>query len=321
MSRVDVIVPCYNYGRFLRACVESVLRQDGVDVRVLIIDDCSTDDSEAVGRQLAANKGHHPTYNEGIDWLSGEYCLLLSADDMLAPGALARAAAVMDARPEVGLTHGMCVRTSRPGSGTIDLVVTPQVTAQSGPDFVRQRCETGRNLVETPTAVGRTAVQKAVGHYRPALPHTGDMEMWMRYAANGPVAFIHAHQAYYRLHGHNMSTGYVGLRDLQQVKLAFDLFFEAHGNTLPDLAQFRRTAYRKIAEEAFGEAYEAFARGDRQLSRTFARLAHQVDPRTRFAPKWGLLRAKRLLGNRLWGLLRSLKRASTGSCLPGLSGT
>ena len=38
MSRVDVIVPCYNYGRFLRECVESILSQP-VEVRVLIIDD------------------------------------------------------------------------------------------------------------------------------------------------------------------------------------------------------------------------------------------------------------------------------------------
>ena len=50
MSRVDVIVPCYNYGRFLRECVESVLSQP-VDVRVLIIDDASTDDTP----QVAAN--------------------------------------------------------------------------------------------------------------------------------------------------------------------------------------------------------------------------------------------------------------------------
>ena len=53
MSRVDVIVPCYNYGRFLRECVESVLSQP-VEVRVLIIDDASTDDTPEVAAALAA---------------------------------------------------------------------------------------------------------------------------------------------------------------------------------------------------------------------------------------------------------------------------
>src|SRR5271166_3335342 len=114
MSRVDIVVPCYNYGRYLRACVRSVLTQEGVDVRVLILDDCSLDNTEEVGRQLAmedprvefrrhaANRGHIATYNEGLlEWASGDYCLLLSADDMLTPGALSRATKLMDEHEEV----------------------------------------------------------------------------------------------------------------------------------------------------------------------------------------------------------------------------
>jgi len=38
---VSVIVPCYRYADLLEGCVASVLSQDGVDVRVLIVDDCS----------------------------------------------------------------------------------------------------------------------------------------------------------------------------------------------------------------------------------------------------------------------------------------
>ena len=80
MARVDVIVPCYNYGRYLGGCVRSALDQGGVDVRVLVLDDASADDTEAVGRRLAerdrrvgyrrhpANRGHIATYHEGLDW-------------------------------------------------------------------------------------------------------------------------------------------------------------------------------------------------------------------------------------------------------------
>src|SRR5262245_4914881 len=111
MSSVDVIIPCYNYARYVGDCARSVLDQPGVDVRVLIIDDASSDDTPTVGRELAAdpriefrrhkqNIGHIATYNEGIEWTSGDYLLLISADDMLAPGAVARAAAVMDRHPD-----------------------------------------------------------------------------------------------------------------------------------------------------------------------------------------------------------------------------
>src|SRR5215472_24892 len=118
MVRVDVIVPCYNYGDLLEACVTSVLSQQEVEVRVLIMDDASTDTTPEVGRCLAAreprveyrrhdvNHGHIATYNEALDNVTGDYCMILSADDMLTPGALMRATHLMDAHPEVGLTYG-----------------------------------------------------------------------------------------------------------------------------------------------------------------------------------------------------------------------
>src|SRR5690606_27596261 len=91
-----------------------------VDVRVLIIDDVSSDETEAVGRRLASldervsfwrhekNLGLVGTLNDGIyNWASAPYLLALSADDALAPGALARACAVLDKHPEIGMVYGI----------------------------------------------------------------------------------------------------------------------------------------------------------------------------------------------------------------------
>src|SRR5439155_19301920 len=99
MNRIDVVIPCYNYGRYLGASVESVLAQRGVSVRALIIDDCSSDNTAEVCAELLrgdqrvafrrhhTNRGHIATYNEGLlEWVDAEFCVLLSADDMLAPG-------------------------------------------------------------------------------------------------------------------------------------------------------------------------------------------------------------------------------------------
>ena len=55
MSSVSVVVPCYKYGHYLEESVGSALHgNDGVDVRVLIIDDASPDDSADRARELAA---------------------------------------------------------------------------------------------------------------------------------------------------------------------------------------------------------------------------------------------------------------------------
>ncbi|MGO4433768.1 glycosyltransferase family 2 protein, partial [Paenarthrobacter sp. RAF9] len=116
---VSVVVPCYNYGHYLPQAVGSALAQEGVDVEVIVVDDASTDGSAAVAWRLASsdprisvvhhatNQGHIATYNDGLARAGGRYVTLLSADDLLAPGALARAAALMEANPRVGMVYGL----------------------------------------------------------------------------------------------------------------------------------------------------------------------------------------------------------------------
>ena len=69
------------------------------------------------------------------------------------------------------------------------------------------------NLVATCSAVVRTELQKRLGGYRNELPHTGDMEMWLRFAAHAAVGFIPAYQGVYRQHKTNMSTAYYFISD------------------------------------------------------------------------------------------------------------
>ncbi|KCZ58328.1 glycosyltransferase family 2 protein [Hyphomonas chukchiensis] len=128
MADVDVVIPCYNYAHYLEGCVASILSQRDVDVRILIIDDCSPDNTEEVGRRLAAedHRVHYSknpqnlrliaTANRGIlDWAESRYTLLISADDALTPGALARAVEILDQHPEAGMLYGMAVMMGSEG--------------------------------------------------------------------------------------------------------------------------------------------------------------------------------------------------------------
>ena len=202
MSSIDVIVPCYKYGHFLTECVQSVLVQSGVDVRVLIIDDESPDNTIDVATRLAAadprvrvirhsvNKGHITTYNEGLEWASAEYVLLLSADDYLLPDALSSSVELMDKHPDVGFTYGKAIIIT-PAGNDLETVYREQKRGwqiSDGRTFIRR--SGAFNIVPTPTAVVRTALQKRVGGYRHELPHSGDMEMWLRLAAYGSVGVI-----------------------------------------------------------------------------------------------------------------------------------
>jgi glycosyltransferase involved in cell wall biosynthesis len=238
MAKIDIVVPCYNYAHFLKACVRSVLTQSITDLRVLIIDDASSDDSLRVAKELAKtdarvtvishsqNWGHILTYNQGIALASADYFQLLSADDFLAPGALERATKVMDENPDIVLAHGAVIEW-------YDHLPLPEIHQEQSflwtrQDLIEETCALGSNLVHTPTAMVRTSVQKAMGGYRPSLPHAGDMEMWLRFAAHGRIARIDMVQAIYRRHHSNMSTRYFveKLPDFQERKKVFDSFFE-----------------------------------------------------------------------------------------------
>jgi glycosyltransferase involved in cell wall biosynthesis len=318
MASVDVVVPCYNYGRFLRACVGSVLAQEGVAVRVLVIDDCSTDDSADVGRALAAedprvtfrrherNRGHTATYNEGLEWVAGDYCLLLSADDLITQGALSRAVGVMEQHPQVGMTYGEVVRTAAPDFSSVPAPGAYETVVHTGPDFVEACCRACSNLVETATAVVRTTIQKRVGGYRPELPHSCDLEMWLRCASVSSIGCVKVPQGFYRRHASNMSHNYVNRKDYDQVKAAFDFFFAGPGSRLADGPRLAELARRGFAVQAFYLANDAFNAGDGRLCRQLLAEALGLWPGVRAHRGWRRLQMKRVVGTRLCALGRSL---------------
>jgi Glycosyl transferase family 2 len=304
MAKIDVVVPCYNYGRFLNSCVGSLLEQSVRDLRVLVIDDASTDDSLSVARKLAEkdrrvsvvahsqNKGHIATYNEGIAWASADYFLLLSADDLLVPGALERAIEIMDENPDVVLTHGEGIvwYDDQP----FPPVATQRTSTWARHDLIGEICATGANLVATPTAIGRTNVQKDIGGYKESLPHAGDMEMWLHFAAHGAVARIDAVQAIYRRHSSAMSNAYFArmLPDYRQRRQAFDSFFEECDHRLTNSSVLRAQSARVIANHAFRCGIGLIRRG--HLNDGYQLVRAAIDDRLRHvSPAWKLAKPPR----------------------------
>ncbi len=321
MSSVDVIVPCYRYGNFLKECVESVLAQPGPSVRVLIIDDASPDNTADVATELArndsrvkflrhsTNRGHIATYNEGIAWAASDYFLLLSADDYLLPGALNRAVTLMEQNPGVGFTFGNAVELDEQGTRKLtDAVSCPGgERILAGREFIAS--SGARNIVPTPTAVIRTELQKRVGGYRVELPHAADMEMWLRVAAHASVGFMRAPQAVYRRHSNNMSLSYIEhnwLPDLEQRRAALDCFFQACGHALPDSMRLRRKMLHLLAGDAVSRASAAFNDGELEVSERLSAFALHTCPKAIRSLPWTKLALKRRLGLRAWRLLQPI---------------
>ena len=301
---VFVVIPCYNYGHYLEACVDSVLGQQDVQVDVLIIDDASTDGSANTVRQLglrdgrihtichSRNAGHISTYNEGLAQASGDYTVLLSADDLLTPGSLERATSLMQEHPSVGLTYGSAVIITDD-----DVPLARTVPANwiiwPGRSWLAHVCKTGANPLRSPEAVMRTSVLQAVGGYSADLPHSADFGMWMRAAMLADVGFIGgADQAYYRSHSSNMHDESFGvLGDLDQRLASFDeILGESAG--LAGREQMLDSAHRAMAREALSAAIAAGTGGDadQESVEQYVSLALRFWPDARDLPEWRILR-------------------------------
>ncbi|HYM54605.1 MAG TPA: glycosyltransferase family A protein [Solirubrobacteraceae bacterium] len=308
---VSVIVPCYNYGHVLEGCVASVLAQEGVDVRLLIIDDRSTDGSADVGLRLSEsddrvefrvhreNIGLIGTANEGLRWAEGEYVVLLSADDLLVRHSLHRATAVMANHPNVGMVYG------RPILAREDRAI-PTLSGRwratdlwSGANWIRRRCRSAHNCISSPEVVVRNSVQQAVGGYDPACQHTSDLNMWLRIAAVADIAYVRGvPQAIYRVHANSMLRTKGGpLVALGERRAAFERFFASCASTLDQPERLQAAVGRALARQALWKASRAVDRGiEPSLVEELTAFALDVCPDTRRLREWHGLRLRQRIG-------------------------
>jgi glycosyltransferase involved in cell wall biosynthesis len=316
--RVSVVVPCYNYGHYLNECVASALGQEGVDVDVLIVDDASPDGSGEVAEAIAAdsagrvrvlrhqrNRGHIATYNDGLAAVEGEYVTLLSADDLLAPGSLGRATALLEANPEVGLAYGRAVSFS--AAPPLARTETTGWTIWAGQDWLGERYRQGRNPIRSPEAVLRSSVQREIGGYRAELPHSGDLEMWIRAAAVADVGYVGgADQAYYRVHEENMhsTTFRSGKRDgmvtdMGERLLAFESATKSIAGRVAASEALMVSARRALALEAIVLALRAFYWGiaEEWPVDDLSSFALATYPEAKRLPQWRALARQRRLSS------------------------
>jgi glycosyltransferase involved in cell wall biosynthesis len=267
MSSIDVVVPCYQYGRFLRDSVGSILKQPVKPLRVLIIDNASTDNSLEVAQQLASedsrveiishksNLGQQASFNEGIEWASADYFMILDADDLLAQGCLARAISIMDRDTSLVFCHGVercIVGEIPPDLDRSDDTQDANWRISTGIDFIRRLCSKGYNFVGNPTVVRRTSAQKTIGHYDTSLKYANDMNMWLRLATLGNVAETTAVQGMRRVHSGQMTEFYRDnpVFDLVEHLSNFQHFFLHEGAEIPNSTNEYRRVVKRIAFNA-----------------------------------------------------------------------
>lgn len=208
--RVSFVIPCYKLAHLLPECVNSILSQTYSDFEVLIMDDCSPDNTAEVAQSFQdsrvkhirndPNLGHLRNYNKGINLSRGKYVWLISADDYLRKSyILARFVNLLEKHPNVG--YVIC-----PGFGVMDGRET-RVLGRYAQHRDRDRILSGRNMLKrlicsnfvmTPSGLVRRECYEKVSLFPLDMPWCGDWYLWCLFAMYYDVAYFAEPMVCYR---------------------------------------------------------------------------------------------------------------------------
>jgi glycosyltransferase involved in cell wall biosynthesis len=195
---VDVILPAYNGSEVIRKAIDSALAQD-VPLRLIVVDDGSSDDSAAIARSYGpgvvvitqANRGVSGARNTGLAAARAPYVALLDQDDIWQPGKLARQLELIEAHPEVGLVFTDMLLLKSDGTVVEDgfLRATPPYASMDRqaiggsayllPESLGEAVVRFNFISPSTVLLRRQAVQE-IGGFDDAFRFCDDAECWMR---------------------------------------------------------------------------------------------------------------------------------------------
>lgn len=208
----SVVIPCYNYGRFLARAVDSVLAQARDDVEIIVVDDASDDDTP----QVAAHYGDRLRYHRceqnlgaagawalGLTLAGGDYLCKLDADDEQLPGFLDAVAAAFARDPNIGFVAATAVQR-RDGR---DVLTQSLATSDSVLDAATLR---GLLLREFFFRMPGSALRRAaLANHDPPVPELyqlHDWEYFLRVTQDWGGCLIAQPLAVYHLHGDSITA-------------------------------------------------------------------------------------------------------------------
>jgi hypothetical protein len=273
---VDVVISNHDYGRFLRAAIDSALDQTVEPRRVIVVDDGSTDDSDDViasyaGRVEAVFKacgGQASALNAGLERVGGEIVLFLDADDVLCPAAVERVADAFRAEPGLAKVQFRMEVASADGTPTGMLKPPAHVALLAGD--LRPRVL--RFPFDVPWVGGGTAYRtetlRRIAPIPEGEPAGADWYLVHVSALLGPVGAVDEPLALYRWHGRNTHEPEGPPLDLEWLRAS--IRYTARARTYLEAAAARLQLAWDPRDASMSEI------ADRAISLKLGRAAHPV---------------------------------------------
>src|SRR2546423_1122596 len=241
-ATVSIIMAVFNAEAFLDVAMQSVLKQSFSDFEFIIIDDGSTDRSNAMLQDYVrkdnrvrligrANKGLTASLNEGLKLARGEFIARMDADDVAAPDRLQIQVEYLRAHPDVSLLGGAYELIDDAGR-ILTTIVPPSDDAT-----LQEHALSGRTPICHPLAMMRRDAVEKVGGYDEEFSVAQDLDLWLKLGEIGKLACVPEVLLYYRQHEDSVSEKKQALQ-VRNMKLACE----------------RAYARREISREFKGDA-------------------------------------------------------------------
>jgi glycosyltransferase involved in cell wall biosynthesis len=212
LPAVSVIMAAYNGAPFIRETLDSLFAQTFTDFEVLVVDDCSTDDTLAVLKSCAeprlrvieapANGGPAQARNRAFAAARGRYIAGLDQDDLCHPDRLARQVAFLDANPDVVL---VATAAQSFGDGADRPLSEPLVTT---PDLIDWMMLIRNPLTWSSVMFRGDAARRLTPFERPEMLYVEDFDLYHRLRPFGRIARIDEPLIKYRVHPNGASQLY-----------------------------------------------------------------------------------------------------------------
>ena len=216
---VTFVVPCYKLAHLLPECVNSILAQTYRDFEILIMDNCSPDNTPEVAASFndprvkhirnEANLGHVRNFNKGITMARGKYVWLISPDDWLrSPNVLARYVDTMERNPGVG--YAFCRSIEVQNSQEVGIAGWTDLGEDDliweGPRFLMRLIQ--GDCVVLSAAMVRKECYEKFGMFSLEMPHANDWYLWCVLALHYQVAYLSEPMVFVRMHEQSLTSAF-----------------------------------------------------------------------------------------------------------------
>ncbi len=238
-GKVSVIIPNYNHDRFLKERLNSVFNQSYQNYEVIILDDCSNDNSRSIIEQYRDHKKvTHVVYNEtnsgsafkqwqrGMQYATGEYIWIAESDDWCENNFLEVLVNAMEQNPDCSMAYAQSVCVDGNKKFKWQTYHNDNSAPVDGQAFIRQYMMYKNSIVNASMAIFRRKFVDEIPQDYTSYTYCGDWLFWIELACRGNVYVSKQSLNYFRKHDNDVTGKALatGVNLIEETRLIAVLF-------------------------------------------------------------------------------------------------